>query len=257
MTEPEPQVSWKALEQYAPSSAEDGSDQARGSRWSAIPTADIFNGLVVKLGGRDKNRYLPAERVEEIWPRAGRVDLTAAELKALPPYEEPVVERLEPGEPSSRGCGTCSALARRPARGQSWNGTSGKTASSRSSRLRRRRRVGAETETRTPGGATGRGSRRARPCHLDVTTTTSLTPSSRACAAAFAAFSAVIRASGSRRARPAHPATHGASARPPGRRPVPRPAGEEDDVVLARERRGMLEAGGADRMELVACRPRE
>ena len=39
-------------------------------------------------------RYLPSERVAGIWPRRVQVDLTAAELDRLPPYEEPVVETL-------------------------------------------------------------------------------------------------------------------------------------------------------------------
>jgi hypothetical protein len=32
--------------------------------------------------------------VVAIWPSRVRVDLTAQEIEALPPYEEPVVERL-------------------------------------------------------------------------------------------------------------------------------------------------------------------
>ncbi len=97
MTEPsEPQVSWKAIERYAAVAAQDGSDQARVVEVAGDPTADIFSGLVVKLGPGDSRRFLPAERVVEIRPRLVRVDLTAAEIQALEPYEEPVVERLAP-----------------------------------------------------------------------------------------------------------------------------------------------------------------
>ena len=64
----------------------------------------------------DKNRHLPAERVKGIWPQRVEVDATLADLKALPPYEEPVVEtpRARPAA-SSRACGTCSAELGRPA----------------------------------------------------------------------------------------------------------------------------------------------
>ena len=96
MSEPEPQVSWKALEQDATVVTSDGDESARVAEIVGDPAADIFNGLVVTLGMLDKNRDLPAERVKGIWPRRVEVDLTADDLKALPPYEEPVVERLEP-----------------------------------------------------------------------------------------------------------------------------------------------------------------
>jgi hypothetical protein len=96
VSEPEPQVSWKALEQDATVVTSDGDESARVAEIVGDPAADIFNGLVVTLGMLDKNRDLPAERVKGIWPRRVEVDLTAADLKALPPYEEPVVERLEP-----------------------------------------------------------------------------------------------------------------------------------------------------------------
>ena len=96
MSEPEPQVSWKALEQDATVVTSDGDESARVAEIVGDPAADIFNGLVVRLGVLDKNRHLPAERVKAIWPKRVEVDASAEELKALPPYEEPVVERLEP-----------------------------------------------------------------------------------------------------------------------------------------------------------------
>jgi hypothetical protein len=96
VSEPEPQVSWKALEQDAVVVTSDGDESARVTEIVGDPTADIFNGLVVTLGVLDKNRHLPAERVQGIWPKRIHVDATLEELKALPPYEEPVVETLEP-----------------------------------------------------------------------------------------------------------------------------------------------------------------
>jgi hypothetical protein len=96
VSEPEPQVSWKALEKDATVVTSDGAEAARVVEIVGDPDADIFNGLVVKTGTLDEKRELPAERVRGIWPRRVEVELTAAEVRALPPYEEPVVERLEP-----------------------------------------------------------------------------------------------------------------------------------------------------------------
>ena len=96
MSEPEPQVSWKALEKNATVATSDGDESARVTEIVGDPGADIFNGLVLNLGMLDKNRHLPAERVTAIWPQRVEVDATLEELKALPPYEEPVVETLEP-----------------------------------------------------------------------------------------------------------------------------------------------------------------
>jgi hypothetical protein len=96
VSEAEPQVSWKALEQDATVVTSDGDESARVTEIVGDPEADIFNGLVVALGVLDRNRHLPAERVRQIWPRRVEVDATLDDLKALPPYEEPVVETLEP-----------------------------------------------------------------------------------------------------------------------------------------------------------------
>jgi hypothetical protein len=92
--EPEPQVSWKAIERDAAVVSAEGVELARVVEIAGDRNADIFNGLVVTLGPLDAKRYLPAERVTGIWPRRLQVDMTAAELDHLPPYEEPVVERL-------------------------------------------------------------------------------------------------------------------------------------------------------------------
>jgi hypothetical protein len=96
VSEPESQVSWKAIEKHARVVTSDGDESARVAEIVGDPAADIFNGLVIDLGALDKNRYLPAERVRGIWPSRVEVGATLEELKAMPPYEEPVVETLEP-----------------------------------------------------------------------------------------------------------------------------------------------------------------
>ena len=90
------QVSWKAIERDAVVVSSDGEHAGRVSEVTGDPEADIFNGLVLSLGTLGKRRYLPAERVLGIWPKRVEVDATAAELQALPAYEEPVAERVVP-----------------------------------------------------------------------------------------------------------------------------------------------------------------
>jgi hypothetical protein len=96
VSELEPRVSWKAIEKDASVVTSDRDEAGRVVEVVGDASADIFTGLVVKAGMLDEKRYLPAERVTGIWPQRVEVDLSADELKALPPYEEPVVERLEP-----------------------------------------------------------------------------------------------------------------------------------------------------------------
>jgi len=98
VTEPGPQVSWKAIERDAVVLSAEGDNLARVVEIAGDRRADIFNGLVVTLGPLDAKRYLPAERVAGIWPRRIQVDMTAAELDRLPHYQEPVVDTLpKPG----------------------------------------------------------------------------------------------------------------------------------------------------------------
>lgn len=92
----EPQVSWKAIERGASVVTKDGHEAARVAEVAGDPEADIFNGLVVQAGTLGAKRYLPSDRVSAIWPRRVEVDADAEEVSTLPPYEEPVVERLTP-----------------------------------------------------------------------------------------------------------------------------------------------------------------
>ena len=95
MTEPtEPQVSWMAIEADAFVAGADGSELARVVEIAGDRTADIFNGLVVRIGSLEATRSLDAEHVTAIWPRRVQVDLTGRQIAALPFYEEPVVEKL-------------------------------------------------------------------------------------------------------------------------------------------------------------------
>lgn len=95
MTEPaEPQVSWMAIEADAVVEGADGSELARVVEIAGDRDAGIFNGLVVRIGPLQAKRSLDAEHVTAIWPRRVRVDLSGRQIAALPPYEEPVVEKL-------------------------------------------------------------------------------------------------------------------------------------------------------------------
>jgi hypothetical protein len=91
----ETQVSWKAIERDAVVVTAEGAEAARVVEVAGDRDADIFSGLVVKVGALDTKRFLPAEQIAAIWPRRVQVDLTTEAVRALAPFEEPVVERLE------------------------------------------------------------------------------------------------------------------------------------------------------------------
>jgi hypothetical protein len=90
----EPQVSWIAIERNAAVVSSEGTEIAKVVEVAGDRSADIFNGLVIKIGPLEQKRNLPAERVVAIWPRRVEVDLTAREVAGLPVYEEPVVGTL-------------------------------------------------------------------------------------------------------------------------------------------------------------------
>ena len=99
--EPEPSdapVSWKAIERNARVVSADGEEVGTVAEIAGDPTADIFGGLVISLGVLGANRHLPAERVREIYSDHVEVELTRAEIEALPEYEQPVAERWRPDE---------------------------------------------------------------------------------------------------------------------------------------------------------------
>jgi hypothetical protein len=95
----EPQVSWKAIERNAVVVARDGEEVGKAKEVAGDTEADIFSGLVVSVGVGSADRFLPAERVTGIWSERVEVDLSPAEIEALPDYEEPVSERWQPKRP--------------------------------------------------------------------------------------------------------------------------------------------------------------
>ena len=68
MTEPGPQVSWKAIERDAAVVSAEGADIARVVEIAGDRTADIFNGLVVTLGPLERSDTCPPSA----WSASGR-----------------------------------------------------------------------------------------------------------------------------------------------------------------------------------------
>jgi hypothetical protein len=95
----EPQVSWKVIEPGTEVVTSDGEKAAKVSRVVGDPDADVFSGLAVKVGILGGERFVPSEHVRGIWPDRIQVDLSKAELEALPEYEDAPVIRLEPETP--------------------------------------------------------------------------------------------------------------------------------------------------------------
>jgi hypothetical protein len=96
-SEPEPQVSWKVLEQNSAVVTADGAEAARVVEVSGDVDRDIFSGLVVRSGPLGTRRFVAADRVVAIWRQRVEVDLTAEEVEALPQPQEPELDRLTSG----------------------------------------------------------------------------------------------------------------------------------------------------------------
>ena len=97
MSEPEPQVAWKAIEADAEVVSSEGEVAGRVSRVVGDSTADVFTGLAIVIGTFGGERFVEAERVTGIWPRRVEVSLTKAELDDLPPHEDVPTVRWRPG----------------------------------------------------------------------------------------------------------------------------------------------------------------
>jgi hypothetical protein len=95
----EPQTSWKVIEAFAPIISSDGEKAGTVSRVVGDTEADVFTGLAVKVGVLGGPRFLPSENVKAIWPDRIEVNLSKAELEALPEYEDAPVVRVEPEQP--------------------------------------------------------------------------------------------------------------------------------------------------------------
>lgn len=96
-SEPEPQVSWKVLEQNAAVVTADGAEAAHVVEVAGDVDRDIFSGLLVRSGPLGTRRYIAADRIVSIWRRRVEVDLTAEEVEDLPGSGEPEVDRLTGG----------------------------------------------------------------------------------------------------------------------------------------------------------------
>ena len=82
MTRP---VSWLVIESGWTVCAKDGTKVGGVEEVVGAPEEDIFNGLVVATGFF-ATRYVPAERVRAISEGRVDLDLTAAEVDALPKH---------------------------------------------------------------------------------------------------------------------------------------------------------------------------
>ena len=92
-----PQVSWKAIEEDAQVFSVEGEAVGKVSRVVGDPNADVFTGLAFFVGALGGERFVAAERVRGIWPDRVELDLTAADAKNLPKYEDTPTARWRPG----------------------------------------------------------------------------------------------------------------------------------------------------------------
>jgi sporulation protein YlmC with PRC-barrel domain len=92
----EPQVAWKAIEENAQVFSTEGEAVGKVSQVVGDTDADVFTGLAISLRMLGKARFVESERVRAIWPDRVELDLTKAEIEALPDHEAPPSQRLQP-----------------------------------------------------------------------------------------------------------------------------------------------------------------
>ena len=92
----EAQVAWKAIEEEAAVVSAEGEAAGKVSRVVGDADADVFTGLAIFVDAFGGERFVAAERVRAIWPRRVELDLTSAEIEALPKYEETPSVRWRP-----------------------------------------------------------------------------------------------------------------------------------------------------------------
>lgn len=97
MSTPErPQVAWKAIEADAKIVTAEGEEIGTISEVVGDPDADIFTGLSIDTDLFGPDRFVPAERVQAIWPDRVQVAVPASAAGDLPEYEEAPVEDWRP-----------------------------------------------------------------------------------------------------------------------------------------------------------------
>jgi hypothetical protein len=102
MSEPGPEVSWKAIEEDARVLSADDKEVGRVSQVVGDPDADVFTGLAISVNLLGRDRFVASERITAIWPGRVELSLTAAEVERLPEHEETPTVQWRPGERSLR-----------------------------------------------------------------------------------------------------------------------------------------------------------
>ena len=80
-------IAWPALEEGTPVYDSSGEDLGTITAVVADEAKDIFSGIAFKSGLWSKERFAPADLVEEITPTSVRLSIPAADAEALADYE--------------------------------------------------------------------------------------------------------------------------------------------------------------------------
>jgi hypothetical protein len=88
MFEDERTVAWQAMAYRAPVVAADGSEVGKAESLLGDENEDIFHGVAVKRAGDGKMVEIAAGRVKRITESHVLTDLTADDVRSLPPYRE-------------------------------------------------------------------------------------------------------------------------------------------------------------------------
>jgi hypothetical protein len=74
----------------------EGDDIGRVDEITGDHNADIFDGITIVHGARDKPRYVPSEHVTQILEGEVHLSISHDEVEKLPTYTEPIAEQILP-----------------------------------------------------------------------------------------------------------------------------------------------------------------
>jgi hypothetical protein len=85
-------IAWTAILEDTPAYLSDGTEV--GVIADVLGAEDIFHGVVVRSGPLATDKMVPADRVATITDQRIVIDMTADELRALPPFQQEETFRL-------------------------------------------------------------------------------------------------------------------------------------------------------------------
>jgi uncharacterized protein YrrD len=84
---PERSIAWLALEPGTPVEASDGADLGTVQQVVADRQKDIFSGVTIRGHILDRERFVPADAIQELTTERVKLSLSATEAETLEDYD--------------------------------------------------------------------------------------------------------------------------------------------------------------------------